>query len=48
MRAVGRVFRAGGGVEGMEVANMTIRIVSEVRTIKIQDWRSGEKLGIDI
>lgn len=46
MRAVGRVFRAGGGVEGMEVANM--RIVSEVQMIKIQDWCSGEKLGIDI
>lgn len=48
MRAAGRVFRAGGGVEGMEVANMMVRVVSEVQTIKIQDWYSGEKLGIDI
>lgn len=46
MRAAGRVFRARGGVEGMEVANM--RVVSQVQMIKIQDWLSGEKLGIDI
>lgn len=48
MRTVSRVFRAGGGVEGMEVANMTVRIVSEVRMIKTQNWYSREKLEIDI
>lgn len=48
MRAFGRVIRAGGVVEGMGVVNKTVRVVSEVQTIKIQDWCSEERLGIDI
>lgn len=30
------------------VVNMNARIVSEVQTVKMQDWCSGEKLGTDV
>lgn len=39
--------RLGEGLEGM-VANMNARIVSEVQTVKMQDWCSAEKLGTDV